>query len=551
MRRRAAEGPVLGAAIMLLIAGAQGVCQPAARNVIVMIPDGCGISVATLARWYSGRPLALDPMLCGGVRTHAANSLITCSAAAATAFATGFKTDIGVLAMGPGSRRPVVPSQPESLRHRPLVTLLEAARLEGKSVGLVATSTVTHATPAAFAAHVPAREMHDEVMQQMVHQDLDVVFGGGMGWLVPAGHGGRRKDDLDLKHVLERRGCRLVRNAEELALVSSTPVWGLFAEEHMCPDADRSRHAPGEPSLAQMTLRAIELLSADPDGFFLMVEGSRIDWAGHANDPFYMVTDFLAFDSAVRVAVDFAARDHHTLILAFPDHNCGGLSIGSATSTAETTSTADLLGPLRRMKLTSTGLVREMGSDRSPANIREQVRQWWGVTLADSELAFINCRRQQGTDLEYALSEVFSRNHTILGWTTHSHTGEDVPLWAYGPGRPTSGVMDNTDIARAVAAAVGLDMAAAARKLFADLGKPASDSRLRLDSSHLRKPVLAMGRFRMPIGTDLLIDGSDTTRLSGITVYSPGNGHAYGPAAIRDRAQRAEPSTSVPEGPRR
>jgi alkaline phosphatase len=533
MRRHTAVGPLLrAAAVIMLIAGAQGVCQPAARNVIVMIADGCGISVATLARWYSGRLLALDPMLCGGVRTHAANSLITCSAAAATAVATGLKTDIGVLAMGPDSRHPVVPSEFDSLRHRPLATLLEAAKLKGKSVGLVATSTVTHATPAAFAAHVPAREMHDEVMKQMVYQDLDVVLGGGMGWLLPVEHGGRRKDDLDLKHVLERRGCRLVRNARELALVNSTPVWGLFAEEHMCPDADRGRHAPGEPSLAQMTVRAIELLSADPDGFFLMVEGSQIDWAGHANDPFYMVTDFLAFDSAVRVAVDFAARDSHTLILAFPDHNCGGLSIGSATSTAEKTGTADLLGPLRRMKLTSTGLVREIGSDRSPGNIGKQVREWWGVTLSDTELAFVGRRRRQGVDLEHALSEVFSRNHTVLGWTAHSHTGEDVPLWAFGPGRPTGGVMDNTDIARTVAGAAGLDLAVTGHRLFTDLGVPGPDSGLELDSSDLRNPVLAMGMFRLPLGTDLLIAGSDTTRLEGITVYSSGNGHAYGPASV-------------------
>jgi len=524
-----------GALAALLLAVGMLTAAPQARNVILMIPDGCDLSLVTLARWYSGRPLALDALLCGGVKTSADNSIITESAAAATAYATGYKTSCGFLGMGPGPGRRlrVAPVTPDSLEYRPLATLLEAARLQGKSTGLVVTCIFPHATLAGFAAHVPDRGDYDEIAKQMVYQRIDVVFGGGRGWLEPKPRGGLREDSLDLKKVLSRRGCRFVRSSAEMAAVHAVPVWGLFAEKDMRPDADRSVQAPTEPSLAAMTAKAIALLSANPEGFFLMVEGSQVDWGDHSNDPFYAVTDFLAFDSAVRVAIDFAARDSHTLVISCPDHNCGGLSIGSGTSPVvyDSTSLSDLLDPLRRMKLTSTGVIRELGSDSTPENIRERVRRWWGVTLADSELAEVGRLRGQGMELDHALSEVFSRHHTLLGWTSHGHTGEDVPLWAYGPGHP-SGLLDNTEVARAASAAAGLDLAAAAGELLTDLGVPGRDSGLRLDSSDARYPALAMGRFRLPIGTDLLIAGSDTTRLEGIIVYSSGNGHAYGPASV-------------------
>jgi alkaline phosphatase len=538
--------------LLTLLPAAVTLAQPPARNAILMIPDGCGFSLATLSRWYVGHALALDLMLCGAVRTDATNSIITESAAAATAFATGHKTSVGQLGIGPthAGQPDVVPVMFDSLQSRPLATLLEAARRNGKSTGLVATCAFEHATPAAFAAHVPDRDDFDEIARQMAHQKIDVVFGGGLGWLLPASQGGRRADDADLTRVLAERDCRLIRTGAELAVAGAAPVWGLFADEHLHPAADRIRQAPIEPSLAEMTAKAISLLACDSSGFFLMVEGSQVDWAGHANDPFYAVTEFLAFDSAVRVAQDFAARDGRTLVVACSDHNCGGLTIGSATSPMnyDSTSPGDLFDPLRRMRLTSTGLVRELGVDISPENIRRQVRQWWGVALPDSELSFILRRRQQGLDLENALAEDFSSNHSILGWTSRGHTGEDVPLWASGPGHPT-GLLDNTGVARAIADALGLDLDAATRELFADLGRPASDSNLRLDTADIGNPALVCGNVRLPIGTDLLITGSDTTLLDGVTVYSPGNGHVYGPVSIRNRFPQTDPPAGCPIRP--
>jgi alkaline phosphatase len=273
---------------------------PAARSVILLVPDGCDQSVATVARWLrDGEPLALDPIARGFVKTAMANSVVTDSAAAATAFATGVKTCVtnegkAFLGVGP------LPGD-----GRPYATVLEGARLLGKATGLVATSEVGHATPAAFAVHVPDRGDRHAIYEQLVHAKLDVVFGGGRAFL----RGAARRDGQHLGAVLADRGYRLVRTAREMESLRKGPVWGLFAEQQMAPERDRPHVAPTEPSLAEMTGKAIELLSADPDGFFLLVEGSQVDWGHHANDPIHSVYDFLAFDDAVRVALDFARED--------------------------------------------------------------------------------------------------------------------------------------------------------------------------------------------------------------------------------------------------
>ena len=149
--------------------------------------------------------------------------------------------------------------------------------------------------------------------------------------------------------VLQERGYQFIDSKEQMSAVTSGKVWGLFDDSHMQPDIDRRHFAAHEPSLAEMVAKAIEILSQDPDGFVLMVEGSQVDWAGHNNDPIYMVTDFLAFDDAVKVAADFAEADGRTAVMAYPDHNTGGMKIGhyyTAMGYTETT-IEDLVAPLK------------------------------------------------------------------------------------------------------------------------------------------------------------------------------------------------------------
>ncbi len=169
-------------------------------------------------------------------------------------------------------------------------------------------------------------------------------------------------------------------------------------------------------------------------------EGSQIDGADHANDPIYAITEFLAFDGAVKVAVDFAKKDGHTLVLVFPDHNTGGMTIGSYSDPEyDSTTIEDVIGPLKGMKLNSIGVAAKIGTNLSPENIKAQLKTWWCIDATDIDIAEILelYNSGKGLSLDYAISEVISRNHTVIVWTTHGHSGGDVPMWAYSPDHPT------------------------------------------------------------------------------------------------------------------
>jgi alkaline phosphatase len=515
------------------------------KNVIVLVPDGCSQSVQTLARWYSGKPLQLDGMVAGTVSTYSSDSVITDSSSAATAFATGYKTTNGFVSVGPNNASILTTlEQPsDELQYSPLATVLEGSKLEGKATGLVATSRVTHATPAAFASHVDNRDNENEIMEQMVYEDIDVVFGGGSRHLLPEAEGGKRTDGENLTGVLLDKGYQYVDSRDELLNLSSGKTWGLFASSHMAPDIDRTEIAPQEPSLSEMTEKAIELLSQDKDGFFLMVEGSQVDWANHANDPVYAVTDFLAFEEAVKIAIDFAEKDGHTLVLAFPDHNTGGMTIGSYSDSNYTSTTIeDVVAPLKNMKLSSTGVAAKIGTDLSPENIKTQLKIWWSIDATDEDITEILelHNNGEGLSLDYAISEVISKNYTVIGWTTHGHSGEDVPLWTYGPETP-AGHMDNTEIAGYIAKESGFNLNETTSCLFVEAGevffKDNGDGQLNeneylLDTTNSSNSVLRIGDVELPVNKNILIKDGAVHELDGIVVYAPATDKVYFPSEV-------------------
>jgi alkaline phosphatase len=500
------------------------------KNVIMMVPDGCSSSLQTLARWKKGAPLTLDSILVGAVKTYMANSVITGSAAAVTAFATGHKTTVGFLSVGSRAEDvlTIFEDPREEIQYKPLATVLEGAKLKGKAVGLVATSTICHATPAGFACHVDDRNKYNEITEQMVYENLDVAFGGGKQHLLPINEGGKRTDGENLQGILKDKGYKIVEKREEMLGVSSGKVWGVFAMNHMQADLDRRQFSSGQPSLAEMTAKAIELLSQDEDGFFLMIEGSQIDWAGHANDPIYMITDFLAFDEAVKVAVGFARTNQETLVVTFPDHNCGGMTIGHGYTKApySATKVEDLIDPLERMEITAGALEYQIGNDFSYANVSKKINEWWGIGITKEDYKEIKIITDNGTSLNYAIGEVISKNYTVIGWTSHNHTGEDVPLWAYGPGMPV-GLYDNTDLAKIAASALGFDLDETNKDLFVEAGDVFSD--YDLDKSDSANPVLKIDSFELPINKNILMAGDEVYELKGIVVYAPMTEKVYIP----------------------
>jgi alkaline phosphatase len=240
--------------------------------------------------------------------TFAENRLVTDSAASGTAFATGHKTKNGRISVTSDGR--------------PRRTVLEYAEERGMSTGLVATCSITHATPAVFASHVESRDNYLEIARQMVSSGVDVLFGGGWAHFLPDSEpGGMRKDGLDLMEEL-RLTMPVALSVEEFrSLPETDAAAAFFAPEHPTTAGGR------EPDLAELTVRALDILSRDDDGFFLMVEGSQIDWAGHENDHEWLIEEMADFDEAVGVVMNFAERDGATLVVVTADHETGAYAV--------------------------------------------------------------------------------------------------------------------------------------------------------------------------------------------------------------------------------
>lgn len=285
-------------------------------SVILMIGDGMGTGQLAAAR-YSNVPhlvLAMDHLRWEGlVSTHSADDLVTDSAAAATALATGYKTNNGVVGVDPNG---IV-----------LETVLERAESLGLSTGLVTTTRITHATPAALAAHVSSRGLEDEIANQVLQADIEILMGGGRRHFLPTlDPQGARQDDRNLIEDARQQGYTVVSSASNLlSWDAASPLLALFHEGHM--SYDESRNGSLEPSLVSMTKAALGALKKDPGGFFIMIEGGRIDHASHANDLDTTISEVLAFDAAVQVALDFTRMNENVLLVVTADHETGGLGV--------------------------------------------------------------------------------------------------------------------------------------------------------------------------------------------------------------------------------
>lgn len=310
-------------------------------------------------------------------------------------------------------------------------------------------------------------------------------------------------------------------------------VWGLFAAEAMERDLDRAVFAPDEPSLAEMTAKAIEILSRHPNGFFLFVEGSQVDWASHGNDPVGVVSELLAFHQAVGVALDFARSRDDTAVLVFSDHGNGGMSLGNANTdgTYSRMPYEAVVHPIRKVRLTAEGIAKEIGDNRTESHIREVLQRYWGIEdVSAEELARI--QNYQGRHLSNAVAPILSARANI-GWTTHGHTGEDVILYTYGLEMP-GGTVDNTEIAHACARWMGFQLEDVDARLFRPAEEVAAQlgGQVSIDRTDPANPVLVIGdrkdgAVRFPFSKDLMMAEGKLYRLMAPTVYAPHTGKVY------------------------
>jgi alkaline phosphatase len=272
------------------------------KNVILLIADGMAVVHLHAGLTANKGNLFIENMkYMGLIKTHSADRYITDSAAAGTAFSTGTKTYGGAIGV--------------DMEKKPLKTILEEADEKGLATGLVSTSAITHATPASFIAHQESRNMYEEIAADFLKTDIDVFIGGGYK------HFTERKDGRNLVEELKQKGYRVEQDMNTIKNIKKGKLAGLTAAEHNGRMDERGDMLP----IATKT--AINILSNNNKGFFMMVEGSQIDWGGHASNTIYIVEDMLDFDRTVGVVLEFAARNKETLVVVTSDHETGGMTI--------------------------------------------------------------------------------------------------------------------------------------------------------------------------------------------------------------------------------
>jgi alkaline phosphatase len=395
------------------------------KNIIFMVSDGMNHGALSLAQHHHGRLKGGDthwtkmyrerPVVRSLAETFSANSLVTDSAAAASAWGGGQRVENGRLNIGADGR-------PQT----PLQTKLKQARI---LTGLVSTATITHATPAGFAVTVDSRGKEEEIARQYAHQGVPVLLGGGSKFF-----------NDTLKDTFRTNGYDVFNSRTELQAAAPTaprPVLGTFTEGYLPYAIDWAAEEALQkqvPPLTEMARFAVDRLSALPnDGWFLMVEGARIDHCGHANDAAGSIHEQLAFDEAVGAMLEYVSSRDDTLLIITTDHGCGGLQLNGVSGRAGQPMAPGIYGGtnqsfdlLQDFKLSLEAMANRAGGLSGPP-LRDFLKAQTGMELTEDEI-----KAAQGLK-SHALAKIFASHHGV-SWTSGNHTGDLVEFCALGPG---------------------------------------------------------------------------------------------------------------------
>ena len=521
------------------------------KNVILMIPDGCSLATISAARWYQwyknpdAPKLAIDPYICGTVRTTCSNAPIGDSAPTTSCYMTGYPSLAGWVSTYPVAHpKDDLYPMDTTRAYQPLTTVLEAARmLKGKATGLVSTCYFTHATPADCSSHSYNRSAYENIASQQVHNGLNVVIGGGTKYMTEAHEQFLRSKGYDVfkDDINAMRSC------------TNNNMWAQFGNKDMTNDLDRD--PAKEPSLAEMTEVAIRKLSADKDGFFLMVEGSKVDYSAHSNDPIGMVTEYLAFDRACRVALDFARRDGNTAVVILSDHGNSGISIGRRDWHGYSgDSKHKMFSALAGYKATADEIAAKLNN--APFEDAQKIfREWLGFELNDKEMEALkynreyrkspvpNEERKQYRSTLYSSGLVrmiaqFMTERTGLAFTTNGHSGEDVMLAAYHPDmacRPY-GMLTNIELNHYLCSLYGMthdDLEQLTSQNFARHTDVFQGMKMSKKDGVL---TVKKGRKMLEItpNTNIVKLNGEAKELSSVVVYVDKTDTYYLPLALRD-----------------
>jgi alkaline phosphatase len=457
------------------------------RNLIFMVSDGMGPTSLSLTRSYrqfvTGLPvddvLVLDKHLIGSSRTRSTNSLVTDSAAGATAFSCGLKSYNGAISVLPD--------------HSPCGTVLEAAKKAGYLTGLVVTTRITDATPACFASHANRREYEDLIAEQMVGEGgyplgrvLDLVIGGGRCHFLANGtEGSCRGDDKDIVQVAKDGGFNYIDSRKEFDDLASSsavelPLLALLANTDIPYEIDRVHVNDVYPSQAEMARMALQALSAatkDSDqGFFIMIEGSRIDHAGHGNDPAAQVHEVLAHDEAFAAVLDFLDKDDTPgVLVSTSDHETGGLATARQLTEAyphylwypgvlaNASHSAEYCAYKWREYLDSDSALSR--ADKK-AKVEDMISNDLGIKDYSAEEVESIIDAKPTWPPSYLFADMISRRAQI-GWSTHGHSAVDVNIYASNPdhAKPLVGNHENIEVGKFLAEYLDVDIGPITKEL--------------------------------------------------------------------------------------
>lgn len=516
------------------------------KNLIVMIPDGTSLSVYSAARWFKyyngmGDQLNLDPYITGTVTTFSSNAPIGDSAPTGSAYATGVLQQTGNVSIHPEASENDLFPVDATRSFQPAATILEALKIDKqKAVGVVVTCEFPHATPADFTAHHYKRSNYKALAPQIAYQNLDVLFGGGNGILTS-----------DIRKHFENNGTTLISDDRQALLNynGSGKVWALFGEKALPYNIDRNPDKV--PSIAEMTEKAIELLSKKENGFFLMVEGSQVDWAAHANDAATMIDEYLAFDEAVGKAIEFARADGNTAVVILTDHGNSGFSIGSSRCGGyDRLSLEDLFRTVSGYKLSNNGL-ESILVNTPPAQFKSVFKQFTGIDLTDEELeTLLSSKNYKESDytkvgtsnnLAHNIGKILNER-TCFGFTTGGHTGEEVLLAAYHPqGDVPRGNMRNTEVNRYLQEVSGLEssLQELSDRIFAKHTEVFKGMSYSINRDNPDFPVLMVKkgstRMEIPAFSSVGRKNGKPFDIGSVVVYIDKNDTFYLPVSLRER----------------
>ncbi|MCC7434981.1 MAG: alkaline phosphatase [Methanoregulaceae archaeon] len=422
----------LGLALPNLSLGQSDGEKRRAKNVIFCVSDGMSLGtlsmVDQLSRLLHGRPsywaelLNQEYVVNGFQETRSLNSVVTDSAAAASTWGSGRRIWSGALN-----------EFPDGTKLRTLTQLLGEAKVR---TGLVTTATITHATPAGFCVNAPTRDNQPFIATQYLASGVDVLMGGGTQYFDAS----KRTDKRDLFSDFAKAGYAVAKSREEMLAIEGSKALGIYSNSHLpywvdhmnSPELMRST-----PTLAEMSRKAIDMLKGSDQGFLLQIEGAKIDHAAHGNDLAGLIYDQIAFEAAVKVAIDFAIEDGETLVVITTDHGNASPTLNGAGAGYGDSEAG--LARVAKMKSSYDRLFTELGTEPKAAKIRESIEAHLGIAIKPEEAELLAGKSPFASSIFYggrnATLSVILGNYTKVTWTSGNHTSDHVLCTAFGPGK--------------------------------------------------------------------------------------------------------------------